>query len=81
MRLAANHAVNRQAINEAETLGKSVLTGSIMPRALDYALPLEPYAYDPQKANSCLQEAGYANGFDLGEYSVDAVYTGVVEAF
>ena len=32
VRLAANHAVNRQAINEAETLGHSVLTGSIIPR-------------------------------------------------
>src|SRR2546427_3359741 len=80
VRLAANHAVNRQALNEAETLGYSVLTGSIVPRAIEYALPLEPYAYDPQKAKQLLKEAGYANGFDMGECSVDAVYAGVVEA-
>ncbi len=80
LRLAANHAVNRQAVNEAETLGHSVLSGSIVPRAFDYALSREPYAYDPQKAKQLLKEAGYANGFDLGECSVDAVYTGVVEA-
>jgi peptide/nickel transport system substrate-binding protein len=80
VRLAANHAVNRQAINEAETLGYSVLTGSIVPRALEYALPLEPYAYDPQKAKQLLKEAGYPHGFDMGEYSVDPVYTGVAEA-
>jgi len=80
VRLAANHAINRQAINEAETLGYSVLTGSIVPRALEYALPLEPYAYDPQKAKQLLTEAGYPRGFDMGEYSVDPVYTGVVEA-
>jgi ABC-type transport system substrate-binding protein len=80
VRLAANHAVNRHAVNEAETLGHSVLSGSIIPRAFDYALPFEPYAYDPQKAKQLLKEAGYANGFDMGECSVDAVYAGVVEA-
>ena len=80
VRLAANHAVNRQAINEAETLGYSVLTGNTVPRAFDYALPLEPYGYDPQKAKQLLKEAGYPNGFDMGEYSVDPVYTGVAEA-
>ena len=80
VRLAANHAINRQAINEAETIGYSGLMGSIVPRAFDYALPLEPYGYDPQKAKQLLKEAGYANGFDMGECSVDAVYAGVVEA-
>ncbi len=80
VRLAANHAINRQAINEAETLSYSVLTGSIIPRKFDFALPLEPYAYDPQKAKQLLKEAGYPNGFNAGECSVDAVYAGVVEA-
>ncbi len=80
VRLAANLAFNRQMANEAETLGRSVLTGSIIPRPFDYALPLEPYAYDPNKARQLLKEAGYPNGFDAGECSVDSVYTGVVEA-
>jgi peptide/nickel transport system substrate-binding protein len=80
VRLAANHAINRQAINEAETLGHSVLTGSIIPHKFDYALKLEPYAYDPAKAKQLLKEVGYANGFDAGDYSCDAVYAGVVEA-
>jgi peptide/nickel transport system substrate-binding protein len=80
VRLAANLAFNRQTANEAETLGRSVLTGSIIQRPFDYALPLEPYPYDPNKARQLLKEAGYANGFDAGECSVDSVYSGVVEA-
>jgi peptide/nickel transport system substrate-binding protein len=80
IRLAANLAFNRQTANEAETLGYSVLTGSIIQRPFDYALPLEPYPYDPNKARQLLREAGYPNGFDAGECSVDSVYSGVVEA-
>ena len=49
-------------------------------RKFDYALPLEPYAYDPKKARQLLKDAGYANGFDGGECSVEPVYSGVVEA-
>ena len=79
VRQAANHAINRQAINEAETLGHSVLTGGIVPRKFDYALSFEPYAYDPKKAKQLLKEAGYANGFDAGEVSGDNVYAGVME--
>ena len=80
VRLAANHAINRQAINEAETLGYSQLSGSIIPRSYEYALALEPYAHDPKKAKQLLKEAGYANGFEAGEYTCDAVYSGEVEA-
>jgi peptide/nickel transport system substrate-binding protein len=80
VRQAANHAINRQAINEAETLGHSVLSGSIIPRKFEYALALEAYAYDPKKAKQLLKEAGYPNGFDAGECAVDAVGTGFVEA-
>ena len=80
VRLAANHAINRQAINEAETLGYSVLTGNIIPRQFDGALALEPYSYDPKKTRQLLTEAGYANGFEAGECTVDTHFTGVVEA-
>jgi peptide/nickel transport system substrate-binding protein len=79
VRLAANHAVNRQALNEAETLGYSKLLGGIIPETFDFALPLEPYGYDPQQAKALLAAAGYAKGFDAGEYSCDAVYAGVIE--
>jgi ABC-type transport system substrate-binding protein len=77
VRLAANHAINRQAINEAETLGHSIPTGNIIPRQFDGALPLEPYPYDPAKARRLLAEAGYAGGFEAGHLTVDNVFTGL----
>ncbi len=80
VRLAANHAINRQAINEAETLGYSIPTGSIIPRKFDGALVLEPYPYDPKKARQLLAEAGYANGFEAGDCTADIAFTGLVEA-
>src|SRR5262245_32299385 len=79
VRLAANHAINRQAINESETLGYSKLLGGIIPETFDFALPLEPYAYAPKKAKELLKAAGHPNGFDAGEFSCDAVYAGVIE--
>src|SRR6266567_1163286 len=80
VRLAANHAINRQAINESETLGHSVPTGSIIPRKFDGALPLEPYAYDLKKAKQLLTEAGYPHGLDAGDCTVDIGFTGLGEA-
>jgi peptide/nickel transport system substrate-binding protein len=80
VRLAANHAINRQAINEAETLGYSRPSGSIIPSKFDGALVLEPYAYDPKKAKQLLAEAGYARGFEAGDCTVDNAFTGMGEA-
>jgi peptide/nickel transport system substrate-binding protein len=79
VRLAANHAVNWQAINEAETLGSSFVSGGLIPRDFDFALPLEAYGYDPTKAKQLLTEAGYPNGFDAGEMNTDLPYATLVE--
>jgi len=67
LRLAVNYALDRQAINEAACLGYCPPAGVIVPRVMDYALPLEPLPDDPQKAKQLLAEAGYPNGFDAGE--------------
>ncbi|HEY7492190.1 MAG TPA: ABC transporter substrate-binding protein [Candidatus Tectomicrobia bacterium] len=80
VRLAANHAINWPAINDAETLGYSRLSGSMIPHKLDFALPLEPYGYDPKKARQLLKEAGYGSGFDAGDCSTDSPYASLVEA-
>jgi peptide/nickel transport system substrate-binding protein len=70
VRLAANYAIDRQAISDAETLGASKPTGSVIPRAFEFALPIDPYPYDPAKAKALLAEAGFPNGFDAGELQV-----------
>ena len=49
VRLAANHAIDRQAVNEALTLGFSRITWSIIPQSFDYFLQPPPYAYDPAR--------------------------------
>jgi len=68
LRLAVNHALDRQAINEAACLGFCPPAGVIVPRVMDFALQATPPAYDPEKAKKLLAEAGYPNGFDAGEF-------------
>ena len=80
VRLAANHALDRRAINQAETLGFSKLTGSIIPSSFEFYLPVPIAAYDPQKARQLLTEAGYPQGFDAGDYFCDASYGSLGEA-
>jgi peptide/nickel transport system substrate-binding protein len=80
VRLAANLAIDRQAINQAETLGFSRLTGSIIPRIFQFALPFEAPAYDPARARKLLAEAGYPNGFDGGDLYPFPPYTSMGEA-
>jgi peptide/nickel transport system substrate-binding protein len=67
VRLAANLAVDKQGLNEAERLGYSRLTGSIIPSGMEFALRLDPFPYDPTQAKRLLAEAGYPNGFDAGD--------------
>src|SRR5438046_5180137 len=67
VRQAASHAIDRHALNQAETLGFSKVTGSLIPRALEFSKSFEPDAFDPPKAKRLLAEAGYPNGFDAGD--------------
>jgi peptide/nickel transport system substrate-binding protein len=67
VRLAVQYAIDQVAISEAACLGYCPPTGSTIPRMMDFALPIEPLPYDPQKALHLLAEAGYPNGFDAGE--------------
>jgi peptide/nickel transport system substrate-binding protein len=80
VRLAASHAIDRQALNQAETLGFSHPTGSLIHRSLDFAKAFDPHAYDPAKAKQLLTEAGYPNGFDAGDLTPLPPYTTLGEA-
>src|SRR5438477_146277 len=78
--LAANLAIDRKAINEAEYLGYGKVTASMVPRAFEFFWNPPAYPYDPAKAKQLLAEAGYAKGFDAGEVATDAVYAPEAEA-
>ncbi len=80
VRLAANHAIDRQAINEAETLGFSKIIWSIIPSHFEFYWQPPGYPYSPARARQLLAEAGYPNGFDAGDYSCDAAFSSIGEA-
>ncbi|MBI4611748.1 MAG: ABC transporter substrate-binding protein [Candidatus Rokubacteria bacterium] len=80
VRLAANYAIDRTAINQAETLGFSKITWSIIPSSFDFYWQPPAYPHDPAKARQLLAEAGYPNGFDAGEYYCDVAYANLGEA-
>jgi peptide/nickel transport system substrate-binding protein len=80
VRLAANHAVDRQAVNQAETLGFSKITGSIIPTSFEGYWQPPLHAYDPARAKQLLAEAGFPNGFDAGDFWLDAGAGGYGEA-
>jgi peptide/nickel transport system substrate-binding protein len=80
VRLAANHAMNRQAVNEALTLGFSRITWSIIPQSFDFFWQPPGYPFDPARAKQLLAEAGYPRGFDAGELWCDAATATMSEA-
>jgi peptide/nickel transport system substrate-binding protein len=79
VRLAANYAIDRQAINQADALGHARITWSIVPSSFEFYWQPPGYGYDPAKAKQLLAEAGYPNGFDAGDYFCDAAITYVGE--
>ena len=80
VRQAAYLAIDHKTINQALTLGHSLITGSIIPDTFDfYWKPPEP-THDPAKARKLLAEAGHPNGFDAGEYFCDSTYSNLAEA-
>jgi peptide/nickel transport system substrate-binding protein len=67
VRLAANHAIDRQAMNAAITLGFSRITWSIIPQPFDFFWQPPAYTHDIARAKQLLAEAGYPKGFDAGD--------------
>jgi peptide/nickel transport system substrate-binding protein len=80
VRLAASVAIDRQAISQAETLGFSKPSSSIIPSTYEYYWAAPAIPYDPALAKKLLAEAGYPQGFDAGELTCDSSYANVAEA-
>ena len=69
VRLAANLAINREAINTAGYLGLGRISSSFIPQSLEYYWAPPLYPYDPRRARALLAEAGFPNGFEAGDLS------------
>jgi len=80
VRLAANLAIDRKALNDSEYLGFARVSSSIIPHEFQFYWPAPPYPHDAKRAKALLAEAGYPNGFDAGDLSTDAVYAATGEA-
>ena len=80
VRKAAGLALDYDTINDALTLGHSLITGSIVPRSYDYYWQPPKPSYDPARARALLAEAGFRGGFDAGDYYCDSSYSNLGEA-
>jgi peptide/nickel transport system substrate-binding protein len=80
VRLAASTAIDRKAINDAEFLGFAGITHNVVPRHMEFALPIDPPAFDPRRAKQLLAEAGYPNGFDGHDLTPNPPYFSQAEA-
>src|ERR1700720_2623822 len=81
VRRAASLAIDREGINQALTLGYSLVTGNPVV-ADNYEFFWQPPApvYDPDKAKRVLAEAGFTKGLDAGDYYCDSSYANIGEA-
>src|SRR4029453_13506741 len=59
VRLAAVHAVDRPAINQAVTVGHSKTPGTLIPTSFDFCWQPPLHAHDPTRARRLLADAGY----------------------
>jgi peptide/nickel transport system substrate-binding protein len=80
VRLAANLAIDRKTLSQAEYLGFGKAASSIIPRDYDFYWSPPEYPYDLARARQLLAEAGYPKGFDAVEVATDVVFAPEAEA-
>jgi peptide/nickel transport system substrate-binding protein len=80
VRRAARLALDYDGINRALTLGRSWITGSVVPKAFDFYWEPPRPSCDPRAARALLSEAGFSSGFDAGDYFCDSSYVNLAEA-
>lgn len=80
VRMAMAYALNRREFRE--TLGLE-LTGDalsvVAPSYLGYTDDLEKYDFNLEKAKALMKEAGYPDGFDLGDMVTSSIYLNSAE--
>lgn len=65
VREAVSLAVDRRAINDAETGSLGKPTGNWINNDVQYAIEWPEFEHDPKRAMQLLAEAGYRNGFNV----------------
>lgn len=66
VRMAVNHAIDKEAIKRVVMEGLSFPTGMITPPGVLGNTPEnDPYSFDPELSKSLLAEAGYPDGFTV----------------
>lgn len=76
VRQAIAHAIDRKQIADRVTFGLAKTAVGPFPSAFSWAYgPDWPYAYDPAKAESILDGAGYRKGLDGTRFKVKLVFT------
>jgi peptide/nickel transport system substrate-binding protein len=81
VRRAASLAIDRKSINDALSLGHSLISGNpFVPNNYEFFWQPPAPVYDVKKAKQLLTEAGYPKGFDAGDYYCDASYANIGEA-
>ena len=65
VRQAMNYAIDKEAYCQVMYQGYGTPATSVAPASILYYEEQTPYDYDLEKAKSLMEEAGYADGFDL----------------
>ncbi|MFP3953456.1 MAG: ABC transporter substrate-binding protein [Candidatus Acetothermia bacterium] len=75
VRQALNYAVNKDAIIESLLHGLAEETVTLLTeKDLGFNPDVEPYPYDPEKAEELLEEAGYPDGFEIDMATLSGRY-------